>query len=159
MIATERFVHYSAAPLIGGVKDTAQSWSEFYKPRGLWFSVEAEGREDGWREWCQAETFRLEHLEYITELELDLGKFRVITNTIELDAFDEEFGHEFVKRVHGIHWPTVAQFHSGIIIAPYLWERRLDGRASRCYYGWDCASGCVWDSSAASIAAAKGESE
>ena len=41
-----------------------------------------------------------------------------------------------------IDWPKVAERYDGIIIAPYQWSRRLDG--PMWYYGWDCASGCVW---------------
>jgi hypothetical protein len=44
-----------------------------------------------------------------------------------------------------IDWLRVAQKSAGIIIAPYIWERRLH---LPWYYGWDCASGCVWDAAA-----------
>jgi hypothetical protein len=44
-----------------------------------------------------------------------------------------------------IDWNKVAEEYQGIIIAPYRWEHRLD---MMWYYGWDCASGCIWDSKA-----------
>ena len=43
-----------------------------------------------------------------------------------------------------IDWRLVAEEWQGIVIAPYLWERRFDSDA-RWYYSWDCASGCIWD--------------
>ena len=48
-------------------------------------------------------------------------------------------------------WPGVAaEGWAGIEIAPYIWARRLDGPA-RWYYGWDAASGCIWDPTAAAV--------
>lgn len=47
-----------------------------------------------------------------------------------------------------IDWFQVVRNFPGIIIAPYLWERRNSNRSnwdSCWYYGWDCASGCIWD--------------
>ena len=40
-------------------------------------------------------------------------------------------------------WGYLATQYQGLIIAPYLWDLRLFGPAW--YYGWDCASGCIWD--------------
>ena len=45
-----------------------------------------------------------------------------------------------------IDWTAVGKNHDAIVIAPYIWERRLDG--PMWYYGWDCASGCVWNATA-----------
>jgi hypothetical protein len=46
-----------------------------------------------------------------------------------------------------IEWRKVAERFDGIIIAPYIWQRRLDLESSW-YYSWDCASGCIWNASA-----------
>lgn len=43
-----------------------------------------------------------------------------------------------------LDWAAIGKLYDGIIIAPYLWERRLNGGAMW-YYGWDCASGCIWN--------------
>jgi hypothetical protein len=43
-----------------------------------------------------------------------------------------------------IDWSKVAAKHQGIIIAPYCYARRLTYHTAW-YYGWDCASGCIWD--------------
>lgn len=40
-----------------------------------------------------------------------------------------------------IRWPLVASLYDGILIPRYLWSIRF----RNWYYGWDCASGCVWN--------------
>ena len=45
-----------------------------------------------------------------------------------------------------INWRAVAGDYAGLIITPYQWSRRLEPYSW--YYGWDCASGCIWDPSA-----------
>jgi hypothetical protein len=41
-----------------------------------------------------------------------------------------------------INWNWVMGIYKGIIINPYLYERRY---TYLWYNGWDCASGCIWD--------------
>jgi hypothetical protein len=41
-----------------------------------------------------------------------------------------------------IDWPRLAETHDGIEINPYQWSLRFD---PIWYYGWDVASGCVWN--------------
>lgn len=43
----------------------------------------------------------------------------------------------------GIDWKAVAKEYDGIEIDPYQYERRFS-EGFLWYYGWDCASGCVW---------------
>ena len=72
---------------------------------------------------------------------------------MELDAFHEKYGVPMFpnlpdmcnSRYFAPDWARVGEAYPGIIIAPYIWSRRLDG--PMWYYGWDCASGCVWDPS------------
>jgi hypothetical protein len=143
-----RYVHYSETPLLKVAKP--KKLNDLFKPCGLWFSVDGNG--DGWVEWCRTENFRLSSLAFATELSLELKKFRVITNAHDLNEFDKEFGVKIFEACWGIKWTTVANLYSGIIISPYIWECRLRGRVSEWYYGWDCASGCVWDTDAVKIA-------
>ena len=46
-----------------------------------------------------------------------------------------------------IDWDRVAREWQGIIITPFQHSVRRDPR-TRWYYGWDCASGCIWDAAA-----------
>lgn len=43
-----------------------------------------------------------------------------------------------------LDWLKVKQKYQGIIIAPYQWKCRM-AQETKWYYGWDCASGCIWD--------------
>ena len=149
----ERYIHYSEAPLLTALYNKCQDDASCAKPNGLWFSVERERANDGWRDWCVAEKYRPEALTYVAELELDESRICRITSACELDAFDEQYTAPLFNGfvVHYIDWRKVAEKFAGIIIAPYIWERRLRGEASGWYYGWDCASGCVWDASAVNI--------
>ena len=40
------------------------------------------------------------------------------------------------------NWDDVVRQYDGLIIAPYQWAKRCD---YSWYYGWDCASGVIWN--------------
>jgi hypothetical protein len=119
----------------------------FSKPTGLWISVEGD---DDWKEWCEAENFQIENLEVSYEVIL-----KEDANILHLKTVEEIF--EFSKRfplrtrdwdrdydTYQLEWEKIAKKYQGIIIAPYQWKCRL-ALESSWYYGWDCASGCIWD--------------
>jgi len=122
----------------------------FHKPWGLWVSVEGE---NDWKEWCTSEDFQRSRLqvENVIELKPDANLLR-LRSPGQLDEFTKQYGvvsrlaqqHPglFTERV--IDWPRVAGEYQGILIAPYQWSRRME-RTTSWYYGWDCASGCIWD--------------
>jgi hypothetical protein len=126
------------------------------KPQGLWFSVET-GSEDGWKDWSLGNDFRVEHLQYQYEIKLSDDANLVWINTVdELDEFTEQNKVDDSDRinfyrsinikpsVYELDWRPIKGKYQGIIIAPYLWERRLTSETAW-YYGWDCASGCIWN--------------
>lgn len=151
-----RLIHYSKVP-VTSVKNIAQKpyggdtvWA---KPRGLWVSVDT-----AWKEWCKAEEFNLNSLKYEYEVTLTPdANILEIHSPRQLDTFtamykgDTELNQSSAQRgsgyIYEIDWPRVAQMYQGIIINPYIYARRLD-RKTFWYYGWDCASGCIWDASA-----------
>ena len=149
-----RLIHYSANPL-GDLKVINQIAPAHYfdKPKGLWVSVEGEG---DWKSWCEAESFGTTRMQFenVIELDPDAAIIRVC-GAYQLIEFTKEYGivSEMAKiepifaRSLAIDWPRVASQHQGVIIAPYQWSLRLDTFTSW-YYGWDCASGCIWDVSA-----------
>lgn len=114
------------------------------KPKGFWYSVDG-----GWEEWCRSEM--PSWIEGCASYEVLLSgenilKLRTVT---DIDLFHEEFkaplaGMKPEKHFMYIDWKRVAGHFDGIEIAPYCWKRWLDGDAHYWYYGWDCASGCVW---------------
>lgn len=120
-----------------------------YKPRAFWVSVDDPDRDGyswGWADWCKAENFRLEDIKYRHRVVLsDPESLLWIASEAELLDFNEEYGQGQLDSFSSIIlWTEVAEKYSGIIIAPYQWEQRLE---LAWYYGWDCASGCIWDTS------------
>lgn len=124
--------------------------TERFKPVGLWYSVEGavdedgRPREDGWSDWCRSEDFGIG--EYAHRLELDLERMLVVESPWALD----DLGAEICLGRWECDWASLTTRYAGIEIAPYFWSRRLNNPTGNTnwYYSWDCASGCVWDTSA-----------
>ena len=126
--------------------------SSIGKPNGLWY-----GCGNSWIEWCLAEDFGL-GWKYIHEIEIDVNKIKLIDNVADFDLFSEKFGlhdeyyshfvnQSFRTRYDYIDWKCLESLgFMGIEINPYLWERRLNN--GMWFYGWDCASGCIWNAKA-----------
>lgn len=113
-----------------------------YKPNGFWYGVDGD-----WERWCKGEDWGLAKDKDNFEYEMTLGRenLLVLTTVAEIDSFHEEYRAELCPGVHDyIDWRLVAGKYDGIEIAPYQWDRRMSGPAHRWYYGWDCASGCIW---------------
>ncbi len=149
-----RLIHYSKNP-IGCLENREYSQKDLNwqaKPNGLWLSVEGcKGTNNyNWKQWCESEGFNLSCLAICYEVILHEN-----ANIIHLKSAKEIF--EFSKfyplktrhwdaewDTYQLQWDEVKEKHQGIIIAPYQWECRL--ALETCwYYGWDCASGCIWD--------------
>lgn len=153
-IVLDRSWQYSNDPMT----DRARSMGSFWKPSGLWVSIENGGH--SWKDWCEAEEFGLGQLTHVHEVKLkDDARILRINNEEELKRFHQEYfkvkdvldlgadlpeSHRTYKMGH-VDWPRLIQEgYQGIIITPYLWSMRLDMEVSW-YYIWDCASGCIWD--------------
>lgn len=140
--------HFSLEPLreIHSSKNDKDVLSIICKPNGLWVSVE--GAEYGWYDWCKENDFNLQKFNYETLIELtSTANVLMIDSPTGLDTFTEEYGEQYLSRMMIINWTRVASKYDGIIIAPYIWEKRLDIN-TMWYYGWDCASGCIWNADA-----------
>jgi hypothetical protein len=137
-----RLLHYSNEPLTS-VHSVEQR--PHFKPCGLWVSVEGP---DDWKSWCKDQpSFPLGQIEH--EVILAPGaNILVISTPSELDDFAARYGNpEARTRLESMDWGRVARDYQGLIIAPYIWERRLSEHTFW-YYAWDCASGCIWDAAA-----------
>ena len=135
-----RLMHYSYKPLTE-LYNCDQKQNFRPKPKGLWVSV---GRE--WRDWCRSERYsHIGQRSYIVSI--DWKNIKVINNKDQLKAFTEKYqcntGVSLLDE-YGLNWENISQDYSGIVIFPYLWECRNDPRTNW-YYGWDIASGCIWD--------------
>lgn len=142
-----RLIHYSDEPLttVRSVRHSDKR-AGAYKTPGLW--VSAEGDYD-WVWWCKSERWGLDRLVSATEVVLASGaNIKHLTNAAEIDDFTETFALDRTPIWHrGLDWHAIRQEWQGLIIAPYCWERRLADHTSW-YYGWDCASGVIWDAAA-----------
>lgn len=142
-------MHYASEPV---VFDRSRRYgqnepSTFGKPEGFWVSVEGE---DDWPSWCRAEGFNLGSLRFAHRVTLAASSnvLRIFTAD-GLDAFTDRFGALEPRDrkyatfdLRGIDWRRVADHYGGIVVAPYQYSRRL---SLHWYYGWDAASGCVWN--------------
>ena len=141
-------IHYSAKPLSLRQEEVAQPNSpkcSLGKPYGLWVSTPGE---DDWPSWCRSEEFGLDRLRYETKIRIsDESRFLIIEDVQSLRSLTKRYicivcRREFDRLGH-INWKLVAAEYDGIIISPYQWECRLH-ETTDWYYGWDCASGCIW---------------
>jgi hypothetical protein len=137
------------------------------KPNGLWFDAD-----EDWKQWCETEQFRLEDLRYRHTVTVrDTSRILFLKSTEEIDAFTKKYGHNMSCNVQPLQnteelnsfthdygqnffddirkafsnyilWEEVAGKYSGIIIYPYLQER---SQTYLWYWGWNCAGGCIWD--------------
>lgn len=139
-----KLLHYSAEPFVFDPKHEYKEPSYGFKPVGLWLSVAGE---DDWKAWCEGEKFGLDRLKHASEVTLKPdANVLVIDTTDKLVAFDAKFRKTLDPlTIRNIDWPKVKELYDGLIIAPYHWSHRLD---LMWYYGWDCASGVIWNLSA-----------
>lgn len=147
--------HWSGERL--GVLDAREYRQEVsFKPQGFWVDV---GRD--WKRWCKGERFRPEAFAFRHRIRVSSNANVLrLSGPDALVSFTKSFAriHPLLREYeesgmfmdHYIDWPDVAGKYQGIIIAPYCWSLRME---MMWYYPWDCASGCIWDTSAISIEA------
>lgn len=149
---TIEFYHYSRQPVTEVYSCVQDSLGPgVYKPKGLWLSVEntslQEGKRDSWYDWCQAESFGIGPLRHRVKLNPDANVLW-LTDPGDIDRFTMKWTDDGHGRFYrGVRWGDVAKHYAGIIIAPYQWSRRMTDHTFW-YYGWDCASGCIWNKDA-----------
>lgn len=118
----------------------------YAKPQGFWISVE-DDLEQGWNAWCKSENYCVDHLKYEHEVQLkpDCNILYCITEQQVFDLSRQfPFKSKYYNEIKYVDWIKVKEKYQGIIIAPYQWQCRWALETSW-YYGWDCASGCIWD--------------
>lgn len=137
-------IHYSKDPIDKVLHiEEKKDGQGFMKPVGLWVSDEA--CTDNWRSWCIGNDFRLDHLAYPYKVDLFKDNNVLVLETSEaLETFTKEFGNPIHQgsSMIGIDWKKVERKYGGLIITPYQWDMRFE---LLWYYGWDCASGVIWD--------------
>jgi hypothetical protein len=112
-----------------------------FKPNGIWFAPKTE-----WIEWYNENT--PEFLgNYYYKIKIS-GNILKISSIEELIKFSEKYKSIDCSIYGLIDWNKVAKEYDGIEIVPYIYQARL---THLWYYGWDVASGCVWDRGAVGI--------
>lgn len=144
-----KLIHFSQEE-ISSLKEEEYDQNDLHwhaKPNGLWVSDESQ---EGWRQWSLDNDFCLERLKFSYEVLLkDDANILYLKSPNEI--FDLAKKYPFKERGFGlesycgeINWYEVKKEYQGIIITPYQWACRMPIE-SGWYYGWDCASGCIWD--------------
>lgn len=148
-MAEATLMHYITEPLMfDGDRTYEQAEPRtFGKPVGFWVSVAGE---DDWATFAtdNMDSARLNHTQRVT-LAAEANILRINT-AYELDVFakhnavETDYERRYARPWNKwpIDWRAVAEKYDGIIIAPYAWSRRM---ICDWYYGWDCASGCIWN--------------
>lgn len=137
-------IHCSKEPNLKFYDTIAKQRSDM-KPVGLWYGID-----DSWIDWCKTENFDGIH-PYRYQLTLNYSVILKITTYKELLTFQEQFkANDDLNKlnsgnIYSIDWVKVANLYSGIEISPYIYRARF---TSPWYYGWDVASGCIWNKSA-----------
>lgn len=110
--------------------------NSLYKPTGFWYQVD-----NGWEDWMLMEDWQPMVYKYKYSVDVSDLNILYIQSASELDIFTEKFKIN-EKYLETINWLEVIKLYDGVEIAPYIYERRL---TRMWYYGWDCASGVVWN--------------
>lgn len=109
-----------------------------FKPEGLWF-----GFGTFWIDWVKDEMPEWIK-DGIYKLTIDTSKILVVDS---LSDFHKKYNVKLYGHAIGINWLRIANEFSGIEIPSYQRDFRL-ASDYLWYYGWDVASGCIWDKSA-----------
>jgi hypothetical protein len=145
-----RLLHYSSNMIekLLQIEYPQKDMNWHAKPNGLWLSVEGD---DDWKWWCEQEEFLLENLEFVYEviLKKEANVLHLLWEDQIIDMAKKYPYGDFLwptkePRTYELDWELVKKDYQGIIISPYQWGCRMDQDCCW-YYGWDCASGCIWD--------------
>jgi hypothetical protein len=126
--------------LYKGWKKVNKSNAGIGKPAGMWYSVGS-----SWIDWCISEQDNW-ITKYIYEVNVDHSIMLVIDDVLKFDEFQQKYRAN-TEYFGDLDWDKVAKDYSGVEIAPYIWGKRLKDD-SFWYYGWDVASGVIWDEKA-----------
>lgn len=139
-------IHYAFAPVTLEQRTVAQSVD--LKPSGLWVSDGAE-----WLDWCRSEEFRTDKPWFSHEVTLTPeAEILTLASAEGIRTFTRRYGRQITPGLdsHRIAWDEVAADYDGILITPYQWSCR-NGTGTFWYYGWDVASGCIWNTDVISL--------
>lgn len=153
------FYHFSEKPLEFDYNYNYKKDPRYLqlKPSGFWVSDE---NEYGWKEWCIDGAFRLEELKHCSKVTLNQdNNILFVRSKKDMLAFNKNYSKKMMTEKEIADYPKwfkedyclrilnlekLYKDYGGIVITPYRWAFRLEVNF-HWYYGWDCASGCIWD--------------
>lgn len=164
MTLPTQLYHYSKDPIDKLDHDFHRKNHEYMpgmsKPFAFWFSIEDYEDDETWLTWCIGQNFQLECLKHRHKVILksdvnilflqtseeirDFGFKYQGNDQFHFDTFLMQSGSQTHRYIYKIKWNEVSKEYDGIIIAPYDWKSRMKSE-TLWYYGWDCASGCIWN--------------
>ena len=117
------------------------------KPCGVWFSYA--NTCDNWINWCLDEQPDWinpnSHFIYKMDIINDSCRILCITNLDQLKWFHDTYKKKINGFFYMIQWELVQNDGwSGILIDSMTIE---NNEINNWYIGWDCSSGCIWDTS------------
>ena len=152
MISNLKFIHYSHEIITHLIPQCyLQNFDEpSMKPDGFWVSCEIgiPNEPFTWKAFCEDNENLSEGIRYAHEV-----KLHEHANLLYVDTPEKVIDLARAYRVQlypGMHanmalgWKPIVSQYQGIVMAPYFYELRFNIETSW-YYGWDCASACVWD--------------
>lgn len=109
----------------------------------LWWAVD-----DAWLSWCEGDMPDWVG-EHFYDLHIDESKILIIGRDMTLEQFHHKYSVPSYPGApsRSIDWARVAEHYSGIEIPEYSYQHRLE-IGFLWYYGWDVASGVIWDAAA-----------
>ena len=114
------------------------------KPLGLWYDIDC-----AWTKWCKDDDYGDGYNNSFL-LDIKTDDMLIIDTPLKLIDFHREFSFvpDTLKNISGdvrlIAWSRLAEYCSGIEIAPYR-EEQSDLGGYFWYSRWDVASGCIWN--------------
>ncbi len=117
------------------------------KPYGFWYGF---GNE--WIEWTEMAGPELKG-EYVHKVDIDGSNILQIKDYSEIERFTKEYqsNHQIIPGViFDIDWSRIEFQYDGIEINPYIYQALMSNKFLW-YYGWDVASGCIWNLSKVKI--------
>lgn len=117
----------------------------FEKPQGLWY-----GFGNAWIKWVRSEMPEWEG-NYLYEVDLGGSNILVLKTVGDMISFYKRFSggkkKGYMSGFGGaydipIQWDNVSKKYDGIEIPKYFNSLRM---VMTWYYGWDIASGCIWN--------------
>ena len=150
-------VHYSKRP-VGQLSRFSRKPDNKHSPGGLWLSDDAEG---GWLDLVRRQIARGDQdwiqdrhkWAYMTPFVVALDQILWLKVEGDLHQFAESYREPQERDCgcgYGLHieWERAKADYKGVLISPY--QDSLSHRNSDPMFHWyrfDCASGCVWDTS------------